>query len=266
VVYYGHDLHFRRMATMEDGQRAAQTMRERELSIWRQSDVVLYPSEEEAGVVRAIAPDVNVRAVVPYALDAATEAGLEPGTREMWILFVGGFAHSPNAQAAVWFVREVLPIVLQQAPQARMAIVGSNPAACVIALGGANVSLFPNVSDDELQAWYRKARVAVIPLLAGAGVKMKTVEALWHGLPAVMTPVGAQGLPDIEDVAAVETGAAAFGAAVVALLTDDVLWQQRRDVQIAYARERFSEAALRRSLLDVLDLRDTQATPISAGA
>jgi len=266
VAYYGHDLHFRRMATMEDGQRAAQAMRERELSIWRQSDVVLYPSEEEAGVVRAMAPDVNVRAVVPYALDAATEAGLELGARDMWILFVGGFAHSPNAQAAVWFVREVLPIVLQQAPQARMAIVGSNPAACVIALGGANVSLFPNVSDDELQAWYRKARVAVIPLLAGAGVKMKTVEALWHGLPAVMTPVGAQGLPDIEDVAAVETDAAAFGAAVVALLTDDVLWQQRRDVQIAYARERFSEAALRRSLLDVLDVRDTQATPISAGA
>jgi glycosyltransferase involved in cell wall biosynthesis len=266
VAYYGHDLHFRRMAAMEDGLRAAKAMRERELAIWERSDLVLYPSEEEVAVVRAMAPKVNVRAVVPFALDPATEADTELGSRGMWILFVGGFAHPPNAEAAVWFVREVLPVVLLQVPQARLAIVGSNPADCVIALSGAHVSLFPNVSDDELDAWYQKARVSVVPLLNGAGVKMKTVEALWHGLPAVITPVGAQGLPGVEGAADVETDAAAFGAAVAALLTDDALWLRRREGQIAYARERFSEAALRRSLVEALDLRNTQAAPISAPA
>lgn len=266
VVYYGHDLHFRRMETMAEGMRPAKAMRERELSIWQRSDLVLYPSEEEVTVVRAMAPKANVRAVVPFALDPVNEAGPALGAREMWILFVGGFAHPPNAQAAVWFVREVLPDILLQVPQSRLAIVGSNPADDVIALGGENVSLFSNVSDDELEAWYQKARVAVIPLLVGAGVKMKTVEALWHGLPAVMTPVGAQGLPGLEEVAAVETDAAAFGAAVVALLTDDALWQQRRDGQIAYAKERFSEAALRRSLLDALEVRDVKAAPLGSRA
>jgi len=266
VVYYGHDLHFRRMAMMEEGPRAVKAMQEREVSIWRRSDLVLYPSEEEVAVVRTMAPKVDVRAVVPFALDHAIEAGAEPGARERWILFVGGFAHPPNAQAAAWFVRSVLPVILQQVPQARMAIVGSNPAETVTALAGPNVSLFANVSDGELEAWYQKARVAVVPLLGGAGVKMKTVEALWYGLPAVVTPVGAQGLPGLEGVAAVESDAAAFAAAVVTLLTDDALWLRRRDAQIAYARGRFSAAALRCSLLEALDLRDIRAAPVAARA
>ncbi len=39
------------------------------------------------------------------------------------------------------------------------------------------------------------ARVAIIPLRQGAGVKLKVVEALREGLPLVTTPVGARGLP-----------------------------------------------------------------------
>ncbi len=110
------------------------------------------------------------------------------------------------------------------------------------------------MSEAELVAWYREATVAVVPLLAGAGVKLKTVEALWHGVPAVLTPVGAQGLPGIEDVVSVESDPVAFAAAVTALLTDDALWRRRSAAQTLYARARFSEAAQLRSLRHALDI------------
>ena len=45
-----------------------------------------------------------------------------------------------------------------------------------------------DVSDAELAAWYRRARVAVVPLRCGAGVKLKTVEALREGVPLVVRP------------------------------------------------------------------------------
>ena len=260
VAYYGHDLHFRRLEALADSggeagqRRAAQVMRNTETSIWRDADLVLYPSEEETAVVRAAVPSASVRAVTPYALAESAEAVERAAAHadETWIVFVAGFGHPPNAEAAIWFVRGVLPAIVAHVPAARLAIIGSNPPNCVEALTGPRVSLFANVTDQALQAWYLRAKVAVVPLLAGAGVKLKTVEALWHGLPAVLTPAGAQGLPGVEHVAAVETEPDAFAGAVIDLLTDPALWRRRQSAGLVYARERFSEAAQARSLLGAL--------------
>lgn len=317
IAYYGHDLHYLRLeaqaALSRDADQrrsargAARIMRTIETGIWRDADLILYPSEEEAAVVRATARSVTVRAVVPYGFaepsprhaaadtpglsvdpvdgldleptsgalparapwqsradSAETSLGDFPGVPEVesvsdglgqnWIVFVGGFGHPPNADAAIWFVQNVLPAILARVPTARLAIVGSNPPACVAQLRGPRVSLFANVTDAELRAWYGRAKVAVVPLLAGAGVKLKTVEALWHGVPVVLTPVGAQGLPGVDRVVAVESEPAAFAAAVCDLLTDAALWRRRGAAEIAYARERFSEVAQTRSLLRALEL------------
>ncbi|MDE2514447.1 MAG: glycosyltransferase, partial [Rhodospirillales bacterium] len=84
----------------------------------------------------------------------------------------------------------------------------------------------------------------------GAGVKMKVVEALRHGLPLVTTRVGAQGLPGLDRVAAVEDGPAGFAAALAALLTDDAAWAARSEAGLDYARTRFSAAAQTACLLE----------------
>jgi O-antigen biosynthesis protein len=261
IVYYGHDLHFRRISAQaglsgDAGQfRAAELMKGLESRIWRDADIVLYPSEEEAAIVRGLAPPAVVRAVIPYAFEELETADrVIPASDELWIIFVAGFGHPPNADAAAWFVHEVWPMIVAHVPAARMAIVGSNPSPAVQALRAQQVSLFENVTDDEMLAWYRRARAAVVPLLAGAGVKLKTVEALWHGVPVVLTPTGAQGLSGVECVATVATEPAAFASAVCDLLIDDALWRERSVTGARYARERFSVEAHRHSLLRALDI------------
>ena len=69
------------------------------------------------------------------------------------------------------------------------------------------------------------------------------------------TPVGAQGLPGLEQVASVEENEGALAGAVTELLKNDVLWRARCGGQIAYARSRFTEEAMRRSLLDGMGMR-----------
>ena len=269
VVYYGHDLHFRRMRQQgevfrdEAMLRAADRMEERERDVWRDVAMVLYPSEEEAAMVRALEPTVPARAVLPYCFDRFATDRPAPGSR--WILFVAGFGHPPNEQAACWFAESVLPLVMARVPDARLAIVGSNPTGPVRALAGPAVTLRADVDDVELAAWYGQARVAVVPLLFGAGVKMKVVEALKEGVPLVTTPIGAQGLPGLDQVVSIETDPARFAAAVCALLTDDALWAARNSAQIVYARDRFSAASLRRQLVDAMAMpRATSATTTAA--
>ncbi len=268
VAYYGHDLHFRRMRSQADlsqdmGQiRASEVMRAREMAIWRNAELVQYPSEEEAAMVRALVPAATVHAVVPYALGVPDALGV-PKRRDArnppagkTILFVAGFGHPPNAEAALWFAREVLPLVLAREPTARLMIVGSNPLPSILALPGPSISLFANVTDAVLAGFYDEARAAVVPLLAGAGVKRKTVEALWHGLPLVVTPVGAQGLPGLDAIVPVETRPDAFAAAVCDVLEDDALWRRQSLAQSVYAQSRFSDAALGESLRRALGLEE----------
>jgi GT2 family glycosyltransferase len=258
VLYYGVDLHFSRMrmqgSLLRDERllHAADRMEERERAVWRDVDAVLYLSEEEAEAVRAMAPGVSAHALVPYCFVTFGAVRSPPAGRE--IVFVAGFAHPPNEDATCWFVANVLPLVRASVAYATLSIVGSHPTARVRALAGDVVRVMANVSDDALNEQYRNARVAVVPLRCGAGVKLKVVEALRDGVPLVTTPVGAQGLPGVADVACVCGDAASFADAVCALLLDDGLWRQSCAAQIAYAREKFSEAAFRQSLLRVVSV------------
>jgi len=258
IVFYGHDLHFSRMrmqgalACDERLLQAADRMEERERAVWQRVDAVLYLSEEEAQAVRSMLPGVTAHAVVPYCFDRFGTDRPPPATRE--VLFVAGFAHPPNEDAACWFVTEILPRLRAAVPNVRLTIAGSRPTPRVRALAGEAVAVMADLPDEALAARYRTARVAVVPLRFGAGVKLKVVEALKEGVPLVTTPVGAQGLPGLADVASVCGDATSFAEAVRVLLVNDVAWQRRSVAQRLYARARFSEVAFRASLLQAIGL------------
>ncbi len=249
IAYYGHDLHFRRMgmeaAAKGDAELAAEAaaIEAQERSIWGQADVVLYPSEEEAAVARSGA--ARAAAIVPYAYPDFGDARVPPQNRD--ILFVAGFGHPPNAEAAVWLVEDIFPRILEQVADARLAIVGSNPTEAVRALAGERVEVTGRVSEEELRARYARARIALVPLRTGAGVKSKVVEALREGLPLVTTSVGAQGLPGIETIVGIADDAARLAALSTKLLLDNVNWTERSRWQVEYAQNNFSRISFRRS-------------------
>ena len=143
LIYYGVDLHFERMQRQADIQndpalrRAAVEMERMERWLWRSADVVLHPSVDEAATVSAMEPHVVSLPVVPFAFTrfGATRTPVHGQA----ILFVAGFGHPPNEDAAFWFVREVLPLIRARLPQATLDIVGSNPTDAVRALAGDGV-------------------------------------------------------------------------------------------------------------------------------
>ena len=96
-----------------------------------------------------------------------------------------------------WTIDHVWPLVHAARPDAVLRFIG----------GGASDELRDRVAGlpdgsgvvlagfvDDLDAEYAAAAVALVPVLQGAGVKFKTVEALCHGVPVVTTTVGAEGI------------------------------------------------------------------------
>jgi len=256
VAFYGHDIHalrLQRLGRLGAARRAeARAMLRRERRVWSECDVVLYPSAAEARAVRRLLPGRPVAVLPPYAVSAATVAREPPKVPS--VLLVANFGHPPNWDAARWLAREIFPLIRRAVPGSALHIVGARlePAGC--ALAGECVHLHADVSRDDLEIHLAAARVAIVPLRAGAGVKLKVVEALHAGLPLVTSPVGAQGLPGLGAVADIAGSAEAIAAAAIRLLRDDGLWRRRSRAGQAYAMARFSPDAQRDALLAALGI------------
>jgi len=249
VLYYGHDLHHARLMQEHEitgshtVRREAEAARKVEHALWRAADVVYYPSSLETAVVRTEVPGVRAYTMPLYFFDDAPEVP-GPGQRK-GIVFVAGFDRPPNVDAARWLVRAILPQVELACP---VWLVGSNPIDEVRQLAGGQVEVTGYVSDEQLLAMYATARVAVVPLRMGAGMKGKVIEALHYGLPLVTTPVGAQGLDGLEFVATVSTDEAVLARSVRTLLQDEEAWRRVSLAQRRYMEGRFSLQAMKQAL------------------
>jgi glycosyltransferase involved in cell wall biosynthesis len=109
------------------------------------------------------------------------------------MLFLGSFRHVPNQVALEWFTREVLPLVLQKIPDARLLVAGSDPPPRHAFHDPANaIDLLGFVQD--IQPLFADCAAFICPVRSGSGVRVKLLEAFASGIPVVSTAIGAEGL------------------------------------------------------------------------
>lgn len=109
------------------------------------------------------------------------------------IIFTGNMPYFANADAAVYFVKEVFPLVIKEIPDAKFYIVGQKPPQQVKALASSNVIVTGFVED--IRAEYCKSAVNIAPIRFGAGTLNKVIESLALGIPVVSTSMAISGLP-----------------------------------------------------------------------
>lgn len=196
--------------------------------------------------------------VIPNAVEIHE---LDPPPPGRTALFVGSLSYGPNRVAAELLVREIWPRVRRRVPDARLTIAGRYPeqvAGYDAPPPGVEFTGFV----EDLDAVYRRTRVACVPIQSGGGTRIKVLEAAAHGKPVVSTTVGIEGLAMVDGEHVLERNDPdAFAAAVADLLADDArcarMGRAARDlVRAEYARERV-QARIRRGVLGVLDTTDS---------
>lgn len=109
------------------------------------------------------------------------------------LVFDGTMDFRPNVDAALWFVKRVLPLVRADRPQVRFYIVGRNPSPEIVALADTpGVTVTGAVPDTR--GWVARATVYVVPMRMGGGVRLKVLQAMSMGCAIVSTPMGAEGI------------------------------------------------------------------------
>ena len=167
-------------------------IRREELRVWRRSDTCLVTSEREAAIIRTLVPSART-VVVPNGVDADYfQPGHSLPRDAATIVFTGRMSYRPNADAAVYFTRQVLPVVRRRRPEVILYLVGQDPPPEVQRLVGPGVVVTGRVAD--VRPFLARATAVVAPVRAGSGTRIKILEALAMGKAVVATSLACEGL------------------------------------------------------------------------
>ena len=167
------------------------------------------------------------------------------------MLFVGALDYEPNAEAVEWFVREVLPLVRARRPDAVVRVVGRGAARVGWVAGVPGVDLVGEV--DSIRGELDRADVSVVPIRAGAGTRLKVVEALAHHIPLVTTPVGCEGIDVVQDRhAMIAEDPRRFADACLRLVSEPGTRQRLADAGAALFEDRYTWDAIGETVVDLV--------------
>lgn len=143
------------------------------------------------------------------------------------LLYVGSLNWEANIDGLLWFLKQVWPGLKQNRPHLKLTIVGKNPSQRLLT----TAEPWPDIQFvgyvEDLEDYFTNSRVFIAPLLYGAGMKVKVINAMCRGIPIVTTSIGAEGLAvdNLKHLAIVDDPQVMINT-IERLLADKTLWDQ----------------------------------------
>lgn len=259
IIFNNVDLHFLRamrlaqLTDAPDAWQSAEAVREQELEVMRQVDLVLSYNEVEQSVILSHNGASSTVALCPWVVETEPREEIPGFEERSGIAFLGGYQHPPNAEAVDFFVEQVLPELRIQLPELQFNIYGSAMPDRFRALADDVVNPVGYV--ESVETVYHSNRVFIAPLLTGAGIKGKVLGALAHGIPSVLSPVAAEstGVRDGVDCL-IARDPDEWVEAIVRLYSDKERWEQMSQSATGFTRDNYSFAEGREKMRRALGL------------
>lgn len=161
------------------------------------------------------------------------------------VLWMGGFGWYPNAEGINWFVNSIYPLLRDRLETEHIALhfCGSHPPDDLRKLhDGRNVFVHGFV--DNIEEMLSEAHLLIVPLLSGAGIRVKIIEAMSAGIPVLSTSKGCEGIgaEDGRNII-VRDDPVAFAEEIVRVARDPDRLQTLSIEGLRLMSERYSEAA-----------------------
>jgi glycosyltransferase involved in cell wall biosynthesis len=229
IVFHPVDLHFLRMQREaaltgnQQGADSASAMQAIELDLIRRADATIVVSSHESSLLADLVPEAVVHHVP--ILRQTPNCGRYGFSSRRDFVFIGGYAHQPNVDAVLWFVRDVWPRVLAKGFADRFVIAGSRMPSEIAALASDRIEARGYVAD--LASLFDACRLSIAPLRYGGGSKGKIVSSLSYGVPVVATSIAVEGMGlRHEENVLVADSPDAIADTIVRLYADPDLWSR----------------------------------------
>lgn len=257
MIYYGHDLGFLRteqeikMGGKKGLEKLLQKTKADEDYMYSNADAALVISHEELAYLKKYV-DTPLHYIPPYFFEI--QQTTKPFNSRKGILFVGGFQHPPNQDAIRWFVENMYESLEKEGIY--LTIAGSEMPQFVLDYKKKypSLTILPDVPILQLEELYANAKIAIVPLTVGAGVKGKVIEAMAKGVPIVGTDKAFEGLYKTEDFLYKDINdPLAFIAEIMRIYNNAEFWEQLSVFGKAYVSQYFNKAIMKDTLQKIIE-------------
>jgi polysaccharide biosynthesis protein PslH len=156
---------------------------------------VIVQSEKDSTLLGQLNPNTQRFVIHPWVSigqESSSSVAGRPRKPDS-IVFWGALDRAENRDAVAYIVRDILPRVREQVPNATLYVAGSHSESIVSVVQGIPQVVLTGFIDN-IREFLSGMQVALLPLRLGAGIKVKTLECMAAGLPVVTTSVGAEGI------------------------------------------------------------------------
>lgn len=161
---------------------------EKEIAIEFQKKIIISSVDR-----RFIDPDnlYNIKVIGNFVSEIIYNHSLEEKSYQL--SFLGKMNYEPNISATIYFAKEIFPILKRHNSNISFKIIGAFPVKKIIKLQSIKdieVMGFMKNPYDEIQ----KSQLFIAPMVSGAGIQNKILEAMKIGKCVITTTIGAEGL------------------------------------------------------------------------
>lgn len=191
--------------------------------------------------------DPSWLSVLPNGVDleyfTPGEAPRDPAT----IVVSGKMSYHANVSAALHLINDIMPCVWNANPHVRVVIAGKDPTKQVrqlAVLHPGRVEVTGTVPD--IRPFLRQATIAVAPMVYGAGIQNKVLEAMACATPVIANPQAISALTSVRpnrDLL-VANDASAFAEQILAVVADPVRQSQLGQAGREYVERHHSWSAV----------------------
>jgi GT2 family glycosyltransferase/glycosyltransferase involved in cell wall biosynthesis len=250
VIFDTVDLHFLRtdrqaeLTSDPKIRERASEKRQLEYDLIDQADETWVVSGVEQKLLREARPGKSIE-IVPTIVDVP--GSKTPFSLRRDFLFIGGFQHTPNIDAVIFFLEKIHPLVKEHLSDAKFYIIGDKTPPEVVALATDNV-IVAGLQPD-VRPLFESVKLSVAPLRYGAGIKGKINLSMSFGVPVVATSLAVEGiaLTDREDILIADEPEN-FARALIELYESEELWNRLSTNGIKITKAHYSVSAVRKRL------------------
>lgn len=105
------------------------------------------------------------------------------------IIFSGKMSYHANISAVKYLYEQIMPLVWREEPTCKLRIVGKDPPKNILAISEQDKRIEVIGWVPDLADYLAQATIAVAPIIYGAGIQNKVLEAMACGLPVVASSI-----------------------------------------------------------------------------
>lgn len=191
------DLHFLRESRLKNSSFLNQTTK-REIASVLRCDLSFIISGFEYDFLLDNFPFLDGKLFYFPLCYEGNEASSIPVSGRKDFCFIGNFLHEPNRQASL-FIKKIWKEIRRELPDVDFHLYGAYPNQQILQLENKKEGFFVHGRAASVAEVFSKHKVLLAPLLSGAGLKGKLLEAMQLGIVSVTTPIGSEGIGNAEN-------------------------------------------------------------------